>query len=171
MKNTGSLSILQGFIFLLLTFCSGQPKDKLMIKGFSLGMEFEKAKTHCQKIFSDAGIQLREFEEIIRKVDLSVYVTAWIVSPNEAVMEITANQEGKVTRFIFMPKGIQILFKPKETTDQALAEMLARHHQIPELKLNPFDKDRWEYEVLGGDMAKFRVSVKSGTITVEGPAL
>ena len=112
-----------------------------------------------------------EFEEIMRKVDLSVFVTAWIDPQKEAVMEITANQERKVTRFIFMPQGIQILFKPKETTDQALAEMLTKHYQIPELKLDPYDRDRWEYEVREGDIVKLRISVKSGTITFEGPSL
>jgi hypothetical protein len=155
------------FFFMVLVSCAPETakKEEFTLKGFYLGMEFDAAKALCKKIFGDAGIKLKEFEEQIRKVDQSVYITAMKDSDQISVMDISANKDRKVSRFSFHPNGTKIIFKPKDTADEALAKMLSQEYKAPELKL---DGNRWEYKLVEGVTIKLRISVYSSYITVEG---
>lgn len=138
-----------------------------MIKGFHLGMEFEAAKSHCLEVFEEAGISLRTFEEMTRKVDLSIFVIAWTDPGGEAMMEISANQDGQVFRIVFYPESLKHLFEIQKTSDEGIARMLMRDFQVPELSRDPFDQALWEHEALQDDESVFRISVKEGFVSME----
>jgi hypothetical protein len=139
----------------------------IKIKGFSLGMEFEAAKVHCVRVFQEAGIALRPFEEMIRKVDLSVFVIAWTDPDGEAVMEISADQAGQVIRVVFHPEALEPLFGLEEASDQAIVGMLMEDRQLPELVKDPFGEARWEGEAQREDGFIVTISVKERHVALE----
>jgi hypothetical protein len=137
------------------------------IKGFSLGMDFEAARVHCVRVFLEAGLALRPFEEMLRKVDLSVFVIAWTDPGGEAVMEISADQSRRVIRVVFYPEALEPLFGLEQPDDETIAAMLQENVHVPDLAKDPFGEARWEREVPGKNGSVERISVRDGYVVME----